>query len=155
MPVERNGNQTMAVVKAKNLQDTEALLHSGINKVELDWEIGSDDFSVSPATGANAARKSPALSVISWCRLKASLSRRTIKPALPNRANRRPDSLIALALSCYARRRQCFSAQRTVISPTSSSFVAPTVIRPGALSFSVRYRCAAPHPASPSLFRCR
>ena len=34
----------MAVVKAKNLQDTEALLHSGINTVELDWEIGSDDF---------------------------------------------------------------------------------------------------------------
>ncbi|UQY42957.1 hypothetical protein M1E08_06630 [Erwinia sp. PK3-005] len=34
----------MAAVKAKNVQDTEALLHSGVNKVELDWEIDSDDF---------------------------------------------------------------------------------------------------------------
>ncbi|QKJ87885.1 hypothetical protein PMPD1_2950 [Paramixta manurensis] len=34
----------MTIVKAKNVKDTEELLYSGINKVELDWEIGSDDF---------------------------------------------------------------------------------------------------------------
>jgi len=32
------------VIKAKNLQDAEDLLHSGINKVELAYDIGSDDF---------------------------------------------------------------------------------------------------------------
>ncbi|QDY42487.1 hypothetical protein [Candidatus Pantoea soli] len=32
------------VIKAKNLQDAEELLHSGISKVELAYDIGSDDF---------------------------------------------------------------------------------------------------------------
>lgn len=34
----------MATVKAKNLKDAEDLLHSGIHKVELAYDIGSDDF---------------------------------------------------------------------------------------------------------------
>ncbi|PKH24374.1 hypothetical protein CIG19_08030 [Enterobacterales bacterium CwR94] len=34
----------MPVTKAKNLNDAEALLHAGINKVELAYDIGSDDF---------------------------------------------------------------------------------------------------------------
>lgn len=34
----------MAIIKAKNSSDAEALLHSGINKVELAYDIGSDDF---------------------------------------------------------------------------------------------------------------
>lgn len=36
--------ETIMVIKAKNLQDAEELLHSGINKVELAYDIGSDDF---------------------------------------------------------------------------------------------------------------
>lgn len=32
------------VTKAKNLKDAEDLLHSGISKVELAYNIGSDDF---------------------------------------------------------------------------------------------------------------
>lgn len=32
------------VIKAKSLQDAEALLHSGVSKVELAYNIGSDDF---------------------------------------------------------------------------------------------------------------
>jgi len=32
------------VIKAKSLQDAEELLHSGISKVELAYNIGSDDF---------------------------------------------------------------------------------------------------------------
>ena len=31
-------------IKAKSLKDAEALLHSGISKVELAYDIGSDDF---------------------------------------------------------------------------------------------------------------
>ncbi|MEN5014881.1 hypothetical protein ABEH87_00770 [Erwinia sp. Eh17-17] len=34
----------MAIIKAKNFKDAEELLHSGINKVELAYDIGSDDF---------------------------------------------------------------------------------------------------------------
>lgn len=34
----------MVIIKAKNDQDAEELLHSGINKVELAYDIGSDDF---------------------------------------------------------------------------------------------------------------
>ncbi|MBP2167577.1 hypothetical protein N5923_14625 [Erwiniaceae bacterium BAC15a-03b] len=34
----------MVVMKAKNDKDAEELLHSGINKVELAYDIGSDDF---------------------------------------------------------------------------------------------------------------
>ncbi len=34
----------MTIIKAKNRKDTEELLSSGIHKVELEWEIGSDDF---------------------------------------------------------------------------------------------------------------
>ncbi|ARF50840.1 MULTISPECIES: hypothetical protein [Pantoea] len=32
------------VIKAKNLKDAEDLLHSGISKVELAYDIGCDDF---------------------------------------------------------------------------------------------------------------
>ncbi|RBO13204.1 MULTISPECIES: hypothetical protein [Pantoea] len=32
------------VIKAKSLQDAEELLPSGISKVELAYDIGSDDF---------------------------------------------------------------------------------------------------------------
>ncbi|MGP4130309.1 hypothetical protein OJE16_11265 [Pantoea tagorei] len=32
------------VIKAKSLQDAEELLHSGVSKVELAYNIGSDDF---------------------------------------------------------------------------------------------------------------
>jgi len=34
----------MPTVKAKNLKDAEDLLYSGIHKVELAYDIGSDDF---------------------------------------------------------------------------------------------------------------
>ncbi len=34
----------MVIIKAKNDRDAEELLHSGINKVELAYDIGSDDF---------------------------------------------------------------------------------------------------------------
>lgn len=34
----------MATVKAKNFKDAEDLLYSGISKVELAYDIGSDDF---------------------------------------------------------------------------------------------------------------
>ena len=32
------------IIQAKNLKDAENLLHSGINKVELAYDIGCDDF---------------------------------------------------------------------------------------------------------------
>ena len=32
------------IIKAKNLKDAEEMLHSGINRVELAYDIGSDDF---------------------------------------------------------------------------------------------------------------
>ncbi|MBN1086416.1 hypothetical protein QLG07_08030 [Erwinia sp. V90_4] len=34
----------MATIKAKNLKDAEEMLYSGISKVELAYDIGSDDF---------------------------------------------------------------------------------------------------------------
>ncbi|MFS2224460.1 hypothetical protein [Pantoea sp. B65] len=34
----------MVVMKAKNARDAEELLHSGVKKVELAYDIGSDDF---------------------------------------------------------------------------------------------------------------
>ncbi|RWR01334.1 hypothetical protein ED28_14485 [[Pantoea] beijingensis] len=34
----------MVAIKAKNDKDAEELLHSGINKVELAYNIDSDDF---------------------------------------------------------------------------------------------------------------
>jgi|UPI0002D56B47 hypothetical protein len=34
----------MAIIKARNFRDAEEMLHSGINKVELAYDIDSDDF---------------------------------------------------------------------------------------------------------------
>jgi len=34
----------MVIIKAKNERDAEELLHCGINKVELAYDIDSDDF---------------------------------------------------------------------------------------------------------------
>ncbi|MEM6160809.1 hypothetical protein AAH446_09690 [Erwinia sp. P6884] len=34
----------MATIKARNFRDADEMLHSGITKVELAYDIGSDDF---------------------------------------------------------------------------------------------------------------
>jgi len=71
--------ETIMVIKAKNLQDAEELLHSGINKVELAYDIGSDDFFRLASPGAIAVRASPKAISTSWCRLKAWLFRQITK----------------------------------------------------------------------------